>query len=112
VAVPEPADFPGAVIAVQTFGDFPEHFHPHCHVLCSDGCFYGRGAFRLAPKFHLRDLESLFRHKVLRMLLARGKINCDLIRMMEGWRHSGFNVYAGRVFIHGRRDPWRTWPPI
>jgi len=60
-AVPESAGLPGAVIAVQTFGDFPERFHPHCHVLCSDGCFYGRGGFRLAPKFHLRDLESLFR---------------------------------------------------
>ena len=40
-------------------------------------------------------MESLFRHKMLRMLLARGKINEDLIRMMAGWRHSGFNVYAG-----------------
>ena len=29
------------------------------------------------------------------MLLARGKINCDLIRMMEGWRHCGRNVYCG-----------------
>jgi len=75
VAVPEPADFPGAVIAVQTFGDFPERFLSHCRVLCSDGRFNGRGAFRFAPRFHLRDLESLFRHKVLRMLLARGKIN-------------------------------------
>ncbi len=28
------------------------------------------------------------------MLLVRGKINEDLIRMMGGWRHSGFNVYA------------------
>jgi len=71
-------------------------------VLCTDGCFCGRGTFRGAPKFHLRDLEALFRHKVLRMLLARGKINCDLIRMMESWRHSGFNVYAGPR-IHPRQ---------
>jgi len=86
------------------------YFCPSCHQkrvvefgewLCSDGCFYGRGGFRLAPKFHLRDLEALFRHKVLRMLLARGKINRELIRMMEGWRHSGFNVYA-----EPRIHPW------
>jgi hypothetical protein len=80
---------------VQTFGDFPERFYPHCHVLCSNGCFYGRGAFRLAPKFHLRDLESLCRHKVLRMLLRKKKISPELIRMLDGWRHSGFNVFAG-----------------
>jgi hypothetical protein len=46
----------------------------------------------------LRDLELLFRHKVLRMLLVRGKINRELIRMMGGWKHSGFNDYA---------DPYR-----
>ena len=84
---------------MRTFGDFPERFHPHCHVLCSDGCFYGRGAFRFTPKFRLRDLESLFRHKALQMLLARGKINCDLIRMMEGWRHSGFKGKEGTLFL-------------
>jgi hypothetical protein len=102
-AVPESTALPGAVIAVQMFGDFPERFHPHCHVLCSDGCFFGRGGFRVAPKLHLKDLETLFRHKVLRMLLARGKINEDLIRMMGGWWHSGFNVYAGPR-IHPREN--------
>ena len=29
---------PGAVIAIQTFGDFL-NFNPHCHVLCTDGVF-------------------------------------------------------------------------
>jgi hypothetical protein len=100
--VPETDSVPGGVIAVQTFGDFPDRFHPHLHILCSDGVFCPRGVFRVAAKFNLKDLEQLFRHKVLRMLLARGKINCDLIRMMEGWRHSGFNVYAGPR-IHPRQ---------
>jgi hypothetical protein len=49
-----------------------------------------------------QDLEALFRHKGLRMLLARGRINRELIRMMESWRHSGFNVYAGPR-IHPRQ---------
>jgi len=38
---------PGAVIAVQTFGDFLG-FHPHLHILYTDGCFYGNGMFRPA----------------------------------------------------------------
>ena len=36
---------PGAVIAIQTFGDFPLGFHPHLHILVSDGCFYENGLF-------------------------------------------------------------------
>ena len=32
---------PGAVIAVQTFGDFLG-FNPYCHILVTDGCFCGK----------------------------------------------------------------------
>ena len=39
-AVSEKEPIPGAVIAVQTFGDFLG-FNPHCHILLTDGCFYG-----------------------------------------------------------------------
>ncbi len=45
----------GAVIAIQSFGDFLG-FHPHAHVLATDGCFYGEGAFRVSPKPDPRDL--------------------------------------------------------
>ncbi|MBU4121804.1 MAG: transposase, partial [Proteobacteria bacterium] len=56
-AVPEKDPVPGAVIAVQTFGDLIGH-NPHCHILVTDGCFlrqaqddvYGnKGMFRVAP---------------------------------------------------------------
>jgi ribosomal protein S27E len=61
-AVPEKKPVPGAVIAIQTFGDFLG-FSPHCHVLVTDGCFYGdRGMFRVAPPFDLKKLETIFRH--------------------------------------------------
>jgi hypothetical protein len=47
--VPEKEPPPGAVIAIQAFGDFLG-FNPHCHILAIDGCFYGsRGMFRLVP---------------------------------------------------------------
>ena len=51
--------------------------------------------FRVAPWFIPKDLEKLFRYKVFKMLLSRKKITKDLIDMMMGWRHSGFNVYSG-----------------
>jgi len=97
-AVPERNPIPGAVIAIQTFGDFLG-FNPHCHVLVTDGCFYGRGMFRVAPPLDLKKLEAIFRHKVFKMLLAKGRITKDLIAMLSNWRHSGFQVFCGeRIF--------------
>jgi len=92
--LPEEDATPGAVIAIQSFGDFLG-FNPHLHVLCSDGCFYGDGMFRVAPRFETKQLEEIFRHKVFKMLLSKGKITQDLINMLMSWRHSGFNVFCG-----------------
>jgi hypothetical protein len=94
-AVSENEPIPGAVIAMQTFGDFLG-FNPHCHILVTDGCFYGgKGMFRVAPPLELKKLEALFRHNVFRMLLAKGKITCELIAMHSSWKHSGFHVFCG-----------------
>lgn len=110
--VPEEDAVPGAAIAIQTFGDFLS-FNPHCHVLCTDGGFYGKGLsactaqagmFRVAPWFIPKDLEKLFRYKVFKMLLSGKKITEDLIDMMMGWRHSGFNVYCGPRIQPGEEE--------
>jgi ribosomal protein S27E len=94
-AVPENDPIPGAVIAMQTFGDFLG-FNPHCHILVTDGCFYGnRGMFRVATPLELKKLEAIFQHKVLRMLVSKRKISEEMIRMLSTWRHSGFNVFCG-----------------
>ena len=98
--VDEDKSVPGAAIAIQTFGDFLG-FNPHTHVLISDGCFYGEGKFKLAPKFHLNNLEALFQHKVLKMLLKKDKINKDLISLLLSWRHSGCNVFCGKRIYSG-----------
>ena len=91
---PEKNAGPGAVIAIQSFGDFLG-FNPHLHILCSDGCFYGEGMFRVAPRFETKQLESIFWHKIFKMLLSKGKITEELIDMLMTWRHSGFNVFCG-----------------
>jgi hypothetical protein len=93
--VPEKDPLPGAVIAVQTFGDFLG-FNPHCHILLTDGCFYGnKGMFRVAPPLELKKLEAIFRHKVFKMLLKKGKITEEMVRMLSAWKHSGFNIFCG-----------------
>ena len=100
---PEQDAVPGTVIAIQSFGDFLG-FNPHLHVLASDGCFYGNGMFRVAPRLHTKDLEKIFRHKVFKMLLSKGKITEDLISMLMKWRHSGFNVHCGKRIQPGDEE--------
>jgi hypothetical protein len=101
--VPEKDAVPGAVIAIQTFGDFLG-FNPHCHVLVTDGCFYGNGMFRVAPFFEAKDLEHIFQHKLLKMLLSKGKITQDLVNILLSWRHSGFNVFCGPRIYPREKD--------
>ena len=98
--VDEGESVPGAAIAIQTFGDFLG-FNFHTHVLISDGCFYGNGTFKVAPKFHLKGLEALFQHTVLKMLLNKGKITKELISLLLSWNHSGFNVFCGKRIYPG-----------
>ncbi|MBN2373948.1 hypothetical protein JXL19_09205 [bacterium] len=50
---------PGAAVVIQSFGDFLG-CNPRCHVLTTDGCFYGNGMLRVAPSFERKDLESIY----------------------------------------------------
>ena len=75
---------PGAVIAVQSFGDFLG-FNSHLHVIGTDGCFYGNGSFKTCPTPNPKDLEDLFHYEVFKMLKSEGKINDFLIENMINW---------------------------
>jgi len=92
--LPEEGAVPGAVVAIQTFGDFLG-FHPHLHILCSDGCFYGDGMFKVSPTFDTKPLEEIFRHKIFKMLLSKGKIIQEMVDLVMSWKNSGFNVFCG-----------------
>ena len=91
---------PGAVIAVQTFGDFL-NFNSHLHIIATDGCFDGHDNFMVGTLPNSSDLEELFRAEVFRMLKKERKINDSLIENMMSWHNSGFNVYCG--------DPIQPW---
>ena len=85
---------PGAVIAIQTFGDLLG-YNPHLHVLISDGCFHESGLLTVAPRIDTHALEQLFRHKILKLLLSEGRITEATVALMGRWRHSGFSVHCG-----------------
>ncbi|MBA4367062.1 MAG: IS91 family transposase, partial [Desulfobacterium sp.] len=79
---------PGAVIAVQTFGDF-QNFNPHLHIIATDSCFTGNRTFQVGHCPKPSDLEDLFRNEVLKMLKAEGKINDVIIANILSWHHTG-----------------------
>ncbi len=118
---------PGAVIAIQSFGDFLG-FNSHLHVLASDGCFCGQGMFRVAPRFETKQLEEIFpakdgifdRHKVFKLLLSKGKITQDLVNMLMTWPPArkaygsesvipGLTPFAVHGFSRVSRSPWKIW---
>jgi len=58
--------------------------------------------FTVSPAIDTKALEQLFRYKVLRMLLAKGKITTHVIALMDKWCHTGFNVFCGSRIL-----PWQ-----
>jgi hypothetical protein len=59
--------------------------------------------FYCLPQRDLKELEEIFRSKVLAMLKREGKIHDALIEKLMGWHHSGFSVHAGNRIA---RDDW------
>jgi len=86
----------GAAVAVQSFGDF-QNFHPHLHILSTDGCFYNDDTLMICPPPDTVELEKLFRYEVFKMLKSEGKITDLIVENMMKWRHSGFSVYCGKA---------------
>ncbi len=48
----------------------------------------------MASHLELKKLQKIFRHYVLKTLLRKEKITKEMIRMLSGWKHSGFRTGA------------------
>jgi hypothetical protein len=81
----------GFILYVQTFGDLT-NFHPHIHVLATDGVFSPRGVFRVLPPLPKAELMQALRAAVIASLIADEAITGEFGRNLLGWRHSGFSV--------------------
>jgi hypothetical protein len=49
----------------------------------------------VAQALETEPLEKIFQHKVLGMLLRKGKITEEVVKLIMSWRHSGFSVHCG-----------------
>ena len=93
----------GMITVIHTFGDYAG-FHPHLHAIVADGLFRPNGTFYCLPQKDPKELEEIFRSKVLAMLKGEGKINQELIEKLMNWRHSGFSVHAGNQIARDDRN--------
>ncbi len=83
---------PGMVAISQTFGD-QLNLHPHVHALVTRGGWTGSGQWVPVPHVSPSAAETLFRHKVIRLLQREGLLDEDRTRPLLSWRHSGFSVH-------------------
>ncbi len=72
------------MIAIGTFGDFLG-LNSRWHAVVANSCFCGNGMFRVVPLFEAKDLEVIFEHKLLKMLLSKRKIPEDLVSRLLSW---------------------------
>jgi transposase-like protein len=94
-AVDDRTAVPGAMACVQSYGELLD-WHPHVHCLVSWGCFKKDGTFvevKQVPQ--AEELEKLFRHKVLRMLLDEEAIDERVVKNLLSWHHTGFSAFVG-----------------
>jgi hypothetical protein len=86
---------PGAAMVVHTFGNAPDKYHPHVHLIAMDGLFADTGTFYVMRDVDLKPLEEIFRAKILKMLQKEGKIDQEMISKLLKWKHSGFGIDNG-----------------
>ena len=95
--VPEEDAVPGAVIAIQSFGDFLDTiliftFSVPMVVFMGMECSELRLVLRQS---NWRRFSGTMSFPRCAGLLSKSKITEDLVDMLMKWRHSGFNVFCG-----------------
>jgi hypothetical protein len=85
---------PGVVVAIATSGDLLQ-WHPHAHVLTTDGAYSDQGALHPIADWDGEELMRLFRERLLARLVEKHAISQELAATLMSWRHPGFSVHVG-----------------
>ena len=84
---------PGIVAVIQTFGD-RINFHPHLHLLVTEGGMDEAGVFHKVPRIDDARLVEVFTREVLAFLVGRELLRPEWSERILSWRHTGFNVHS------------------
>lgn len=96
----EPTLAVGIVGCVQTHGSLA-NWHPHIHMIATDGGFRSDGTFVSWPAHDTAQLTEAFRRAVLRLFVRRGVFEREDAEAMLAWPHSGFHVHDGVLVPDG-----------
>ncbi len=106
----------GIVACLQTHGS-RANWHPHLHLLVTDGGFRPDGTFVARPVHDTARLTEAFRRAVLRLFVRLDLFDEEQAAGMLTWPHSGFHVptavwvseddraVATRLARYGARHP-------
>ena len=83
----------GIIVAVQTFGD-RINFHPHLHLLLTEGGVDRAGIFHRLPRLDDARLAEIFGREILAFLVSKGLLSPEWAERILSWRHTGFNVHS------------------
>ena len=67
-------------------------WNPHFHAIVLEGGFDDEGTFVYIPFSGLQSMVEVFRRRVIKLLVERGKLNEQFARNLLSWRHSGFSI--------------------
>ena len=107
---------PGVVSLSQSHGSLA-HWHPHLHLVVTDGGFRRDGSFVTQSAHDAAVLAEVWRRAVLALFVREGWLEQDAAASMLTWPHSGFSAYVGpaiaaadraavlRVTRYGARAP-------
>jgi hypothetical protein len=79
---------------VQSYGD-SLNLHPHIHAIAASGVWTADGRFESIPALEPKQLMLLFRHHVIKNLLAAGRISQATVDILDRFHHPGFSAYEG-----------------
>jgi len=97
---------PGVVAVIQSFGQ-KINFHPHAHLLVTEGGQDPAGKFHHLAEIEDSLLAEFFKREVFSLLLRQELISEALVEKIEGWRHSGFSVHS-KVKAKTRKEAERV----
>jgi len=85
---------PGIVVSIATSGDLVQ-WHPHGHLLLTDGGFSDDGAFHPLPALDGEAVMTLFRERLLARLIEKHALSQELASKLMSWTHPGFSAHVG-----------------
>jgi len=97
---------PGVIAAIQTFGA-KINFHPHLHLLVTEGGVDEAGVFHKISRIDDSRLAELFAREVLDFLVRKELLSPEWTQRLLSWRHTGFSVHS-RVRARTKKEAERV----